>query len=152
MKDWRPGFFQQYEKRLEEEIPQMLRGMRVRARSHYLRNFALEAFVDDVPQRWAPRKTTTSRYQSLSRKNGRRNILVKTGAYRGSIRARVFAARHEVRVYSHVRGAGGFNYPRAHNEGWGKLPARRVFGNSRKLNNQVKRHEIAPRFKRVFRK
>ena len=89
---------------------------------HFLKSFDDEAFSDTSERSdpWAKRKSLTKRDKTA----GRRNLLVQSGALRGSIRVRR-ATWDKIEVGSY-----GIKYASRHNRGLKGMPKRQFIGAS----------------------
>lgn len=90
--------------------------------NHFLKSFDDEAFSDTTERSdpWARRKTMTKR----DRTAGNRNLLVQSGALRGSIVVRR-ATWNKI-----VVGSYGIKYASRHNRGLKGMPKRQFIGSS----------------------
>jgi phage gpG-like protein len=96
----------------------------------FLKSFDDEAFSDVAPgsDPWAKRKTQTKR----DRTAGRRNLLVQSGALRGSLSVkRTTWKRIEIGSY-------GIIYASRHNQGLKGMPKRQFIGRSQILDRKIK--------------
>lgn len=97
----------------------------VEAVNHYTKNFAKQGFDDDGVKKWQPRKRERAR-------DAGRALLVKSGAFRRSLIKRR-AGKLAVYILSPLP------YANRQNEGGGGIIARKVVGESRKLNRNILR-------------
>lgn len=115
--------FNQLAARFKRATSGLLDQMANNAVNHFkVTNFDAQAFVDDAPQRWAPRKS--------KRDNAGRRLLVKTGRMRESIKV--------ISSIGNTRKIGTLvPYSKYHNDGIpGRLPKRQFIGNSRRLERK----------------
>lgn len=115
--------FNQLANSFKAALPGLLDRMANNAVNHFkIVNFDSQAFVDDAPQRWAPRKS--------KRDNAGRRLLVKTGRMRESIK--VLSSIGNTRKIGTL-----VPYSKYHNDGVpGRLPKRQFIGNSRRLERK----------------
>lgn len=119
--------------RMKRDLQVVLDKMANNAVNHFkVDNFNAEAFIDEVPKRWAPRKKPDA---------GRR-LLVKTGRGRQSIK--VLSRNRNTRKIGTL-----VPYMELHNRGIpGRLPKRQFVGNSRVLER--KNHRLVLQFLRKY--
>ena len=103
-------------RKLRSQYPAILEKMANNAVNHFkVDNFDAEAFIDEVPERWAPRKS--------KRDNAGRRLLVKTGRGRAGIKV-LSRTGNSVKIGTLVP------YMKYHNEGTARLPKRQFIGDS----------------------
>jgi len=108
--------------RMKADMKITLDKMANNAVNHFkIDNFEAQAFIDDTPQRWAPRKS--------NKDNAGRRLLVKTGRGRQSIKV--------LSRYGNTRKVGTLvPYMALHNTGTRTLPKRQMIGKSRRLERR----------------
>lgn len=119
--------------RMKKDLQGVLDKMANNAVNHFkIDNFEAQAFIDDAPKRWAPRKKADP---------GRR-LLVKTGRGRQSIKV--------LSRIGNTRKVGTLvPYMALHNRGIpGRLPQRQMIGNSKVLER--KNHRLIVQFLRKY--
>ena len=118
--------FNEFQK-LKRNAPRLVGNL---ALNHFLKSFDDEAFSDQSPgsDPWAKRKTQTKRDKTA----GRRNLLVQSGALRGSMQMKS-ATWKRIEV-----GSVGIIYAQRHNRGLAGMPKRQFIGRSRMLDLKIK--------------
>ena len=116
--------FQKFERTVPKRVGNI-------ALNHFLESWDNEAFSDGSKgsDPWAKRKSKTKRDQVA----GRRQLLVQTGALRGSMRVRPGATFRKIAVGSY-----GIKYAERHNRGLDGMPKRQFIGKSRILDKKIK--------------
>jgi phage gpG-like protein len=111
-------------KKFEKTVPRLIGNI---AKIQFVENFDHEGFTDEAvgSDPWKKRKRN-------DKNSSRRNILVKTGALRRSIRVGSSPTFRRI-----VIGSYGLNYAKIHNEGSGKMPQRKFLGQSRLLDKKI---------------
>ena len=111
-------------KKFERTVPRLIGNL---AKIQFVENFDHEGFTDEAvgSDPWKKRKRN-------DKNTARRNILVKTGALRRSIRVGPSPTFNRI-----VIGSYGLNYAKIHNEGSGRMPQRKFLGNSALLNRKI---------------
>lgn len=127
--------FQKFERTVPKRVGNI-------ALNHFLESWDNEAFSDGSKgsDPWAKRKSKTKRDQVA----GRRQLLVQTGALRGSMRVRPGATFRKIAV-----GAYGIEYASRHNRGLSGMPKRQFVGKSKILDRKI-RHLISKEMKKIL--
>jgi len=125
--------FSKFQRRWEQEKKQLPVIVAREAENHFKEGFRLGGFLDDVIQKWLPRK----------KPDAGRGILVKSGRLRRSIRAVPGYDFSEIKIASDVP------YARRHNEGLDGMPKRQFLGPSKMLHRKIAGFAVEA-IKRVF--
>lgn len=126
--------------------------MRVEALNFVKSNFQNQGFDDNGITRWKPRKTTDRQSRDLTRyRTNRHGSKGSLTAFGRQNKGRAILVGHNTggdklknsftaRIQNHAVVIASYKpYAKAHNEGEGRLPRRRMIGASQTLTNAIKR-------------